>query len=141
MTFHGPNQLVIYLITKLTKSFGFKSYLRWIQNFTTALVWEHLRIDLEAKKNPLGLWKDGKKYASIGVGINRFITNHGLALNIGPLPLDFTALESLSPCGLSALSYSYLACLNRKAEVKKFFHFLGKTPIIAENIRKLQKTT
>ena len=126
VTFHGPNQLVIYLIAKLTKTFGFKSYLQWLQNFTITLILEHLHLELEAKRNPLGLWKEGKKYASIGIGINRFITNHGLALNIGPLPLDSKTIESISPCGLSAESYSYLAHLNPQANVESFFRFVGE---------------
>ena len=124
VTFHGLNQLVIYPIVRLSRSFSFKTYLKWLQHFAISLVNEHLQINLEAKNHPLGLWKGDTKYASIGIGINRFITNHGLALNIGPLPFSSEELHALAPCGINGSAYGHLAQLNPKACADLFFLFL-----------------
>ena len=123
ITIHGQNQLVIYPIRKLNGTFGLNDHLHWIQEFAITIVRKHLDITLEARRSPLGLWKDGYKYASIGIAIDRFITNHGLALNVEPFNIDGNALK-LSPCGLPFQTYSCLQNLGPKANVPSLFSFI-----------------
>ena len=123
LTLHHPGQLIIYPILHLTASFGFNDYLLWLQHLAIRIVSDHLGIVLGLKRRPLGLWKDGKKYASIGIGIERFITNHGLALNVEAPPLDTTAL---APCGLRAETYSYLQAIEPGADTAGLFSFVEK---------------
>ena len=121
LTLHYPGQLIIYPVVRLTASFGFNDYLLWLQRLAIRIVGQRFGIVLEPKRNPLGLWKNGKKYASIGIGIDRFITNHGLALNVEAPPIDIT---SLAPCGLGADRYSYLQAIEPKADTAGLFSFI-----------------
>ena len=96
-TYHGPGQIVIYPIINLqcrNKDIG--GYLR---NLETAVVETLEDCHLQAKGNLLhtGVWVGGKKIASIGVAVRRWITYHGLAFN---LYLDPFAFTGISPCGL-----------------------------------------
>ena len=126
ITIHGPHQVIFYPILRLTHRFGFNAYLKWLQESVINIVVEHCQIELEARRNPLGLWKGHLKYASVGIGIDRFITNHGLALNVEHCPLDGASLTKLSPCGLRSRTYSHLSALDKKIRVANFFDFLTR---------------
>ena len=53
-----------------------------------------------------GLWLEGFKVASIGVGCRRWVTQHGLALNVN---CDLAGFEDVVPCGLTGTSVGRLS--------------------------------
>lgn len=98
ITYHGPGQLVVYPIINL------RSYNRDIKRYISRL--EQATIDLLAeygvhgvrKAGLPGVWIDDRKIASIGVSVRHWVTEHGLALNIG-VSRDHFAM--INPCGMS----------------------------------------
>lgn len=109
-TYHGPSQLVIYPILKLDgtiQSLPAKDvdrYLRTLEKITIEVLKDdHLQGFGKQGAFETGVWiKDlrgqDKKIASIGVGIKKWTTWHGIALNVFDDPKAF---EGIKPCGLS----------------------------------------
>jgi lipoyl(octanoyl) transferase len=98
VTYHGPGQLVAYPILDL------REWQRDVGAFVRAV--EQTIIDtladygIEAGRIPklTGVWVGGRKIAAIGVHISRWVTSHGLALNVNT---DLSYFQYIIPCGLT----------------------------------------
>jgi lipoate-protein ligase B len=96
-TFHGPGQLVAYPILDL------RDHGRDIHRFIRSLEEVVLRVltDFglagERREGLTGVWVHGAKIAAIGVAIRRWISFHGVALN---LDCDLSVYDEIIPCGL-----------------------------------------
>ena len=115
VTFHGPGQLVGYPILDLTAhGRDVHAYLRSLE----AVLIETLAVyGLEAQRKPglTGVWVGERKIASIGVGVRRWITYHGFALNVDPELAYFAAIV---PCGLTGVRMTSMAeCLGCSVSV------------------------
>lgn len=114
-TYHGPNQVVIYPIIDLKKSHrenlppkDVHQYLRLLENVVVESlakigVQSQVRVDQQLdsngrKLNLTGVWVGGKKIASIGIAVKKWITYHGIAVN---LYSDRNAFQGIQPCGLN----------------------------------------
>lgn len=110
-TYHGPSQIVIYPLINLNlqrkhlKAKDIYAYLRLLEkilikslkdlgfdNFTGKLSVEKNTDDLEKT----GLWKNNLKVASIGIAIKKWISYHGIAIN---LTKDEQAFKGIKACG------------------------------------------
>ena len=99
VTYHGPGQLVGYPIVDLNPDRrDLRKYVHDLQAVLVGLL-QDLGIESEARRRSeeLGVWVGGRKIASIGVHISRWITTHGFALNVNP---DLKYFSSIVPCGL-----------------------------------------
>jgi len=96
-TAHNPGQLVIYPIINLKKySLGVSDFVHLLENIGIELLGE-LGINCSTKKGFPGLWIEERKIASIGVQIKKWITCHGIAININN---DLSIFDLIVPCGL-----------------------------------------
>ncbi|EDY17984.1 lipoate-protein ligase B [Chthoniobacter flavus Ellin428] len=96
-TYHGPGQLVGYPILDLrVRGQDLHRYLRNLEETLIALLGDY---GLAAGRSPgqTGVWIGGRKIASIGVGVRRWISMHGFALNVSGDLAPFTAI---TPCGI-----------------------------------------
>ncbi len=99
-TAHNPGQLIYYPILNLRQlNFGISEYIRELESIGAELL-EHLDVHAERKKGFPGLWVGAKKIASIGVRVSKFITYHGMAINIQN---DLSIFEFITPCGLDGI--------------------------------------
>ncbi len=100
ITYHGPGQIVGYPIIDL-KRFGpdVRGYLRRIEDMLM-LSLKDFGIRSHRVEELIGVWVEGEKIASIGVGIKRWITYHGFALNVNT---DLSYFELINPCGLNSV--------------------------------------
>lgn len=115
LTLHGPNQLIYYPIQKLnSKSYSFQTHLDFSMELIKEIVKTQFEVHLEMKRCPLGLWHQERKYASFGVQLKKLVTNHGIALNVGPYGLRAEDQELISPCGLSFQQYDDLNSMTGK---------------------------
>jgi len=104
-TFHGPGQLVGYPILHLGKrGRDLHRYLRFLENFLSELCRE---FGVEAASRPglTGAWVGQRKIASIGVGVRRWVSMHGFALNVCN---DLDPFRSITPCGIAGVQMTSL---------------------------------
>jgi lipoate-protein ligase B len=99
-TAHNPGQVVLYPIIKLRSlRLGVNNYIRELEEIGIELL-EQLQVEVERRKGFPGLWVGRKKIGSIGVRINRWVTFHGMAINIKN---DLSIFEAIVPCGLKGV--------------------------------------
>lgn len=108
VTFHGPGQLVAYPI------FALKGVDRDVRAYVRRL--EKVLIDCCAafgllayrREGAPGAWVDGAKIASIGIAMRRWVTFHGIALNVAT---DLSYFDAIVPCRDPAMRLTSLAQL------------------------------
>jgi lipoyl(octanoyl) transferase len=100
VTYHGPGQLVGYPILKLEGADrDIHVYLRRLeQTMIDALA--KLGIAAKRRAGLTGVWVGERKLGSIGVGLRRWITLHGFALNVTS---DLDYFGAMVPCGIAGV--------------------------------------
>lgn len=97
-TWHGPGQLVAYPILLLADGQrDLHAYLRNLEEVVLQTLFE-LGIKGQRQVGKTGIWIGPKKVASIGIAVRRWITWHGMALN---LTNDLTTFHRFHPCGFA----------------------------------------
>jgi lipoate-protein ligase B len=100
VTWHGPGQLVGYPILDLTcHRPDLHWYLRRLEA-TLIVALDAMGIAAEPSPGQTGVWTRGRKIASIGVHVRRWITMHGFALNVTNTLVDFGLIV---PCGIAGV--------------------------------------
>ncbi len=110
VTYHGPGQLVGYPILDLAR-LGRRDVRRYVRDLQEALVRTLADYDLpaEAREMPeTGVWVGGRKIASLGVHIQRWVTTHGFALNV---TTDLSYFAGIVPCGLDSVQMASIESL------------------------------
>lgn len=82
ITFHGPGQLIFYPILNLRFH---KRDLRWYLRSLEQVVVDTLKwygLDAYRVEGLTGVWLDEKKIAAIGIAASKWVTMHGVALNV-----------------------------------------------------------
>lgn len=99
-TAHNPGQLVFYPILHLQElRLDINEYVRMLEAIGIELLAE-LGVESGRRKGFPGLWVGERKIASIGVRVSRFVTCHGMAINIQN---DLRIFELMVPCGLDGV--------------------------------------
>lgn len=127
ITYHGPGQLIVYPIMDLGAcGLGVKAYMSRLEDCVIDLLAEY-GIKGEKVDGATGVWigkgtPDERKICAMGIKCSRFVTMHGLALNVNT---DLTMFEAINPCGFKDKGVSSMAKeLHRNvpmAEVKEDF--------------------
>lgn len=100
-TAHNPGQVVFYPILYLQElGLGVSEYVRTLEEIGIGLL-DRLGVKSRRRKGYPGLWVDGEKIASVGVRVSRFITYHGMAINIRN---DLGIFDLMVPCGLDGVT-------------------------------------
>ena len=93
-TAHEPGQLVAYPILALKRR-----DLRWFSNTFLGVVVDLLAeygLDGQLKANEPGVWVNGGKICSFGIAVRKWISSHGIALNVNN---ELRTFEMIIPCG------------------------------------------
>lgn len=118
-TYHGPEQIVVYPIISLKnndntslRSQDVRQYLEALENVVVVTLKSfglNARVEsgipLEPGQLNRGIWVSGKKIASLGIAVKRWVTMHGVALNIKK---DKDAFTGILACGFNAATYTSL---------------------------------
>jgi len=125
VTYHGPGQIVAYPIVLLEE--GERDLHRFLRNLEEGMIRTLARWGLAADRAPgkTGVWLDGRgqgmsgqrKIASIGIACRKWVTFHGLALNVAT---DLGYFARIQPCGFDATVMTSMA------------HELGREVALAE---------
>jgi lipoyl(octanoyl) transferase len=108
VTYHGPGQLVGYPILKLQGAD--RDVILYLRRLEQAMIKALARFGIPADRREglTGVWVGGSKIGSIGVGLRRWITMHGFALNIAT---DLRLFDAIVPCGLAGCLMTSVAAL------------------------------
>lgn len=109
-TYHGPGQLVGYPLLDLTpRGKDLHAHLRALEE---ALIRTCSVFGVRAARRDglTGVWVEDRKLASIGVGVRKWVSMHGFAINITKLSLP--PFLAITPCGLDGVS---MTCLESEA--------------------------
>jgi lipoyl(octanoyl) transferase len=99
-TAHNPGQLVFYPILHLQElRLDINEYVRTLEAIGIDLL-AGLGVESGRRKGLPGLWVSEQKIASIGVRVSRFVTCHGMAINIQN---DLSIFNLMIPCGLDGV--------------------------------------
>ncbi len=107
-TYHGPGQLVCYPILDLAaRGRDLRRFVRGLEDTILATLAE-LGVDGRTLDEPhaSGVWVGDRKIASIGVRCARWVTSHGLAVNVD---LDLGVYDLFDACGLGGARFTSIA--------------------------------
>jgi len=97
-TFHGPGQLIGYPIIDLRRqNRDLHKYLRALEGVLIGLL-DIFGVAATRRESFTGVWVEARKIASIGVGLRKWITMHGFALNVCG---DLAPFNEITPCGIA----------------------------------------
>ena len=98
VTYHGPGQLVCYPLLNLR---AYRQDAHWYMRALEEVAMRTVStLGLVPAREPglTGVWVGGGKLCAIGVKLSRWVTMHGLALNVHP---DLAHFEHIVPCGIA----------------------------------------
>jgi len=116
-TYHGPGQRVAYVMVDLKKrGSDVRRYVHDLEEWIIRTL-ERLGVSGERRDGRIGIWvtrPDGRedKIAALGVRVRRWVTFHGIAINVAP---DLAHFEGIVPCGIAAHGVTSLADLGHPA--------------------------
>lgn len=129
-TYHGPGQIVGYPILDLTpRGRDLHDHLRLLED---ALIRSCAEFGVSAgrREGLTGVWVENRKLASIGVGVRKWISMHGFAINITRESLP--PFLAITPCGIDGVA---MTCLESEARTRIPLDEAFR--VIAENLRGL----
>lgn len=108
VTYHGPGQLVVYLLLDLQRrTLGVKQFVSLIEQVIIDTLADYA-ITGERQAGAPGIYVAGSKIAALGLRIRRGYSYHGLALNID---MDLEPFKRINPCGHADMPVTQIADL------------------------------
>ncbi|WP_127478210.1 lipoyl(octanoyl) transferase LipB [Sulfurivermis fontis] len=105
VTYHGPGQVVLYLLVDLRRrGLGVRALVHRMEQAVIALLAGY-GIPARARLDAPGVYVDGAKIASLGLRVRRGCSYHGLALNVD---MDLEPFSRINPCGYPGLAVTQL---------------------------------
>jgi len=116
VTYHGPGQLVVYLLLDLRRlKLGVRELVSLMEDAVVAVLGQQ-GVSAYAKPDAPGVYVDGDKIASLGLRVRRGCSFHGLALNVA---MDLSPFERINPCGYAGLRMTQLSALGGADSVER----------------------
>jgi lipoyl(octanoyl) transferase len=113
-TYHGPGQRVAYVMLDLKRRGGdVRAFVRDLEQWIIATL-ARFNVTGERRDGRVGIWVDrggGRedKIAAIGVRVRRWVSYHGIAINLEP---DLSHFEGIVPCGISERNYGVTSLID-----------------------------
>ena len=123
-TYHGPGQRVAYVIRDLKRHASaagpdLRAYVKQLEQWLI-LTLQQFDIDAFTREGRIGVWvvigKSESKIAALGVRVQKWVTSHGIALNVNP---NLSHYAGIVPCGVREFGVTSM-------------HALGKTATMAQ---------
>lgn len=131
VTFHGPGQQIIYPIVDLEqRGRDLHKFLRDLEEVVIVFL-KNYDIVGERVSGKTGVWVGDKKICAIGIAVKRWVSYHGLALN---LDTDLKFFKLINPCGFAPDSVTSLEQLTEKPtdKAKIFFQLTNALQLVFE---------
>jgi len=108
ITYHGPGQLIAYVLVDLArKALSVRDLVTMLENAVISVLKQY-GIHSKARADAPGVYVNEAKIASIGLRVKKFRSYHGLSLNVD---MDLTPFQRINPCGYQGLKVTQLADL------------------------------
>lgn len=105
VTYHGPGQLVAYLMLDLRRlDLGVRELVTTMEQALVEVLASY-GVEAAPKADAPGVYVSGDKIASLGLRVRRGCSFHGLALNVD---MDMTPFQRINPCGYAGLKMTQL---------------------------------
>jgi len=120
-TYHGPGQRVVYVMLDLKRRGGdVRAFVQHLERWVIASL-AKLGVDGVVRRDRVGVWVPRPelaaghedKIAAIGIRVRRWVTFHGLSLNVDPALEHFAGIV---PCGISGFGVTSLSDLGRPCQ-------------------------
>lgn len=123
ITYHAPGQIVLYPIIDLRdKKKDVSFYIDFLER-TVARSLSAMGVEVDEKKRR-GVWSGEKKIAFIGIGINSWVSYHGVSVNVNN---SLDAFRKINPCGEENIEVtSVKECLGIEVDIKRAKHIFAK---------------
>lgn len=105
VTYHGPGQLVVYLLLDIRRlGIGVRGLVTTIESAIIELL-DHYGIGAVARREAPGVYVGKQKVAALGLRVRRGCSYHGLSLNVD---MDLAPFTRINPCGYAGLEVTQL---------------------------------
>ncbi len=127
VTYHGPGQLIMYILINLPrKKLGVRALVDIIEQSLVMLLSQY-DITAVTKPDAPGVYVNGAKIASLGLRVRRGCSFHGLSLNID---MDLEPFSRINPCGyrglqMTQMKESYVGRLDRDTIAQQLWRLLA----------------
>ena len=114
-TYHGPGQRVAYVMLDLSRrGSDVRAFVTSLEDWLIATL---ARLDVAGERHPgqIGIFVEGAKIASIGVRVRRWVSLHGMSLNVDP---ELEHFSGIVPCGLTDTPVTSLAALGAESDME-----------------------
>lgn len=119
-TYHGPGQRVVYLMLDLDKR-G-RDVRRLVNSLEGWIIATLAKLGIQAHRAPgrIGIWVgegvEEAKIAALGIRVRRWVTLHGIAINVDP---DLFHFHGIVPCGISDFGVTSIAKVAEKIPISR----------------------
>jgi len=108
VTYHGPGQVVAYVLVDLRRlGYGVRELVQRLEQAVIDLLVAH-GLEAARKEGAPGVYVAGAKIAALGLRVRQGCTYHGLSLNVDP---DLTPFAAINPCGYPGLGVTSMRAL------------------------------
>ncbi|MCU7842605.1 MAG: lipoyl(octanoyl) transferase LipB [Candidatus Thiodiazotropha sp. (ex Monitilora ramsayi)] len=116
ITYHGPGQLVAYLLLDLRRAgLGVRSLVTLLEDAVIALLASY-GVSAMARKDAPGVYVETAKIASVGLRVRKGCSFHGLSLNVA---MDLEPFSRINPCGYPDLPVTQLSEISNQTDTHK----------------------
>lgn len=127
-TYHGPGQRVVYFMLNLKKLQGTPDLRKFVHDLEQLVIDSLSELDIKAFRieGRVGIWVDEKnslglteqsKIAAIGIRVRKWVTFHGISININP---NLAHFNGIVPCGISDAGVTSLEKLGKNTSMTDF---------------------
>jgi lipoyl(octanoyl) transferase len=114
VTFHGPGQIVGYLMFDLRRmDIGVRDLVSGIEEAVVAVLADY-SIEGAPRPDAPGVYVNGAKVAALGLRVRRGCSYHGLALNVN---MDLEPFSRINPCGLLGMEVTQISDLGGPTQI------------------------
>ena len=132
VTYHGPGQLVGYVLLDLHRlGYGIRSLVTRLESAMVECLAGY-GIEAAARPDAPGVYVAGRKIASLGLRVRKGCTYHGLSLNVA---MDLSPFERINPCGFQGLAMTQTSELGGPADVAQVGRDLE--PILLRQLKRV----
>lgn len=109
VTYHGPGQLVAYVLVDLKRSkMSVRGLVEALEAAVIGTVSEY-GVEAYGRRDAPGVYVEGRKLAAVGLRIRRNCSYHGIAINVA---MDLAPFRRINPCGFDDLEVTQLSDLS-----------------------------